>query len=546
MACAAVLRLAGWSQELKTLNGILRYEYQYQDFSSGGTHTTASTQSPMLDLGATGSLVDPEIISFDLHTTLNLSNSSSRLSEYTLSTKSFSWNYYDLGLSVFRDLPITTLIRLTDGITQSFSSSPQANWQGQQFRKQQQNLSFSTHDIPFLPSTSFIVYRAHQWSLGSGAPVDQTSTSYSMNLSSGGKGGSVSVSGTMSDNNDIYSAADSKYYNVVVHGMRSLADMQNLNYDVNYSRYAELTTVSGLASYVDAASKEFHLSTTLSSHQNSGPSYQSLLSNLSQSVLYIQNDHFRYFFSAGGNYGRNEYASGVGSGDNSGGSASFSAQHTDSYKSIGISNGLNFGYGIMDYLQQQATFTGGLSNSFSTNFSSYQLSVGHSISYGQVSDDIHRQSVTNSANANITGYTVYNIQGQCMINYQSDVYSGDLEGYGNHKGVQLQWALSSPMMSVVVPFTLGVSGGNNWFYEGLVSRTYNWTASFTSPQFFVRNLSFLYRLIRTFDPDYDRASINHSISSQYRWRAIAIEIRFENYQLYNNRSNFWISFSRPF
>ncbi|MFI5253437.1 MAG: hypothetical protein ACHQQQ_13515 [Bacteroidota bacterium] len=547
LVCMVVLGRFGFAQQLNTLNGELRYQYQYQSNTSAGSTSTTSTQSPMLKLATTGSVLDPSFISFNIQTALNLSNSTSKALQYTLSSKSFAWDYYDVGLSILQNMPVTTYLRLDDGMTQSYSSTPQYDRGGYMLRKQQQNLRVTSRQIPSLPSVSLTIDRTHQWSLNAPSPVDQLGTSYSMNLTSGGKGGSFSVGGTMSESSERFTGFSTKYYTLMAHGMRSFTDQQSLNYDINYNRYAEITNINGMASYLNVADKQFHYTTTLNCHDNTGPTYQSLLSNLSQSIQYIQNENFRYNLGLSGNYGQSQSLTGdASSADNIGGNASFSIQHSSSIKAIGISNGLSFGYGLMKYLNRQQTFTSAFSNGISSFIGNYQLSANHSLSYGQLSDDARRNWVSNNFNLNISGETFYNFQMQVLADYQSDIYSGDLQGYGNHKGMQMQWSTTSPLLYYYIPFVIGASGGENWFFEGTVGRTFNWSVSFTSTQFFFRNLTLTYRLNRIFDPNYDRQSINHSLASQYQWRAIALEIRFDNYQLENNRNDFWFTLSRPF
>ena len=544
---ALVCRI-GSAQGLRSVNGELRYEYQYQDFSNGVNHTTASTQSPMLNLGTSGSLINPAILSFDLHTNLNLSSTNSQFADNTLSTKSFSWNYYDLGLSLLRNLPVSTSLRLTDGITQTSSSTPQYDREGNHMRKQDQVLRMMTQEIPYLPSTSFSIFRTHQWSLNPAIPLDQLGTSYALSLSSGGKGGSVSVSGSYSESSERYTGLTTRFYNVLLHGMRNLADLQSLNYDINYNRYADATNINAMASYNNATDKQLHYTTTLSSHNNSGPTYQSLLSSISQSVQYIQNDNFRYSLGMTGNLGRNEYTINNGSNaDNIGASGSFSIQHNRGYKSIGISNGLSFGYGYTKYLDHQSTFSTSFSNGLTAPLGPYQLAFAHSISYGQLNDNINRKWVNNSASLNVSGTAFNKYLMQINTSYESEINSGDLEGYGNSRQIQTQWFINSPMYYFTnFQFNVGLSGGESWYYGNREGQLSTWSGNFSCTQSYIRNLTFAYSFVRSYNPIYNEQSTAHSVDIGYRWRAIAMQVRYENYQLDNNRNNFWFMVSRPF
>jgi hypothetical protein len=213
---------------------------------------------------------------------------------------------------------------------------------------------------------------------------------------------------------------------------------------------------------------------------------------------------------------------------------------------ISISNGLSFGYGIAKSTDLQKTFSSGFSNSISTSLGSYQVSVNHSLSYGHLSGDLRRGWVNNTADLNLHGAAWHNIESQFLLGYQSDIYSGDLTGYANHRQVRLQWSINSPMMYYYIPFTIAANGGASWLLGETVGRTFNWSGAFVSPQFFLRNLTFQYQISRAYDPTYQRQSITHTIDSHYQWRAIALELRFVHYQLVNSRSDFWITISRPF
>ncbi len=537
----------GSAQGLTSLSGDFRYQYQYQDFTSAGVHAITSSNNPMLDLSALGSIIDPTFVTFNLHTALTLATSTSSSSQFTLSSKSFAWNFYDLSLSILQNFPVTTSLRFSDGITESYSSTAQQDMGGTMWRKQEQSLQMVSHQVPFLPNTSLSIYRTHQWSLSTDSPVDQLNTNYSINFSSGGRGGSVSVSGTMSESSERYSGLSSRFYTLLFYGVRNFADLQTLNYDINYNWYEDVANIRGTASYVNASDKEFHYSSTLSTLSNTSPTYQSNLVNLSQSIQYIQNDNFRYILGLNGNYGHDASLGSNGYDvDNTGGSANFSVQHTSGFKNITISNGLGFGYGMTQSIERQTSFSSSLSNSIQSIIDSYQVSAGQSISYNRLKDDINRSSVSNDLNLNFSGATLYNFQTQILLEYQSDVYFGDLQGYGNGGGTHLHWSLNTPMIYYIIPFTAGVEGGENWLFGGLVGRTYSWSANFRSIQFFVRNLTFMYSLNRVFDPNYDRESINHSVEMRYQFRAITMELTYQSYQLVNSQSSLWFSISRPF
>jgi hypothetical protein len=536
----------GFAQGVQTLNGDIRYQYQYQDYTSNGSHMTVSTQSPMLNLAATGSLVNPAILSFDLRTFLSLNSSSGAAPLYSFNSKQFSWNYYTLGLSILKDLPLTTTISLSDGITQSSSSSSQFETEVRQLRRQSQSFRVMTHAISFLPSMNFAIDRSHQWSLNAESPIDQQATSYSMNLASGGHGGFVNVSGSLTENAERYSGSYTKSYALTVNGTRTLADQQVLNYDINYNRLGDITNLNGLASYTNSSSKELHYTTTLNSRYNATSTYQSRLSNLSQSIQYIQNENLRYGLSLGGAVGRTEYPIARTDEDNSSLSSGLSVQHTRSFSGFGLSNSLSMGYGLSNYRDRQQTLSAGFANSLRTHVGTFDISTGQTFAYGQVKDNVKQNSVSNGVNLNVEGIAWYDFRSQLIVEYQSDNYSGDLQGFGNQQQIHLQWSLGSPQMYFVIPFTVAASGGETWYLRGVIGRAFTWEGSFISRQFFVRDLSFMYRHSRVYDAGFNRESVTHSIEMQYQLRAIAINVRYQNYQLLNTQNMFWLTVTRPF
>jgi hypothetical protein len=545
--CAISLCGIASAQQLNSFNGSLRYQYEYQDYSSDVSHSSGSTHSPMFNLGTSGSVLSPDLLAFDLSTSLTLSSSNFKSSGNDFSSKTFGWNYYNIGLSILPILPFGTTLRLTDGITQSSLNATRRGTDESRFRRQEQDLRIMTHEIPFLPSISFNIARSHQWSLSAPIPTDQVGTNYGFNLSSGGNDGSVSVNGSISDNTERYSGTNSRFTIMGLHGRRTLADLQNLNYDVNYNRTGDATSIIGSALYSNFSQNQYHYYTTLSANSSSGTFYQSFVSSLSQSLQYIQNDYLRYNVGVNGSIGRNTTTGINGSStDNLGGGTSFSVQHSRNLKSFAISNGLSLGYGAEKSTDLQSNFSTGVSNGISTSVGSYQFAANHSISYGHSTGEVGRNSVDNNANLNIAGSAWYNFQTQLLISYQSNISSGNLAGFGNHRQAQTQWSITSPMEYYVIPFTVAANGGASWYFGEITGQSFNWSVSFNSPQFFARSLSLEYHLTVAYDPTYRKESVSHTVGSHYQWRAIAAELRFVSYRLVDRRSDLWLTLSRPF
>src|ERR1051326_5288835 len=115
----ALLHPFGFAQGLQTINGEVRYQYQYQDYSTDGSHVTVSTHNPMLNLRSSGSVVDPTVLLFDLRTFFSLNNSIANSAQNSFINNQFSWNYYTLGLNFFKTMPVGTTLSLSDGITRT-------------------------------------------------------------------------------------------------------------------------------------------------------------------------------------------------------------------------------------------------------------------------------------------------------------------------------------------------------------------------------------------------------------------------------------------
>ena len=534
---------------IQPLSGEIQYQYQYQDYTSAGFHSSTSAQNPVLNLGTSGSVLNPGIFSFNVSSFLNLTSSSTSAPEYTALNKQLAWDYYNLDLTILRDLPITASMLLNDGFTQTSSSAQQIEQGGTRLRRQTQNLRLMVRRITYLPSMSFSVNRSHQWSLSSESPVDYLNTNYSANLSSGGQGGSLSLSGSMIENLDRHSGYASRYYSLVFRGVRNFADLQSLDFDIDYNRFSDVTNVRETASYMNTSDKQLHYTATLSSYSNSTLSFQSNQANLSQSLQYIQNEHLRYSLGLNGSYGHTESVAGSSfSTDNALGSVSFAIQHSRGYGRLSTSNGINFGYGVSKYIDREATVNAGFSNSLTTYVGSYQLSAGHSLSYGQSRNNQSRSSVSNNANVDISGTPLYNFQTQVNTSYLSEVYVGDLEtGLGNNREIRLQWMIYSPtFLSRYFQFSVELSGSEDWLFRDFVQRTSVWTACLKCSQSYIPNLSFTYRYNRSYVPYYCQQSVTHSLELHYRWRAVAMELRYEHYTLIDTRSNLWFTLSRPF
>jgi hypothetical protein len=547
--CTLLLSCAASAQLLSAINGELRYQYQYQDYVSAGLHTITSTQSPMLRLGGSGALINPSLVSFDLQSLIFLTSSNARVSQYSLSSKSFTWDYYNVAFTILPGSPVTTSLQLNDGITKSSSSSAFSDFGEDKLRRQQINLMMMTHQIPFLPTIRLSIFRTHQWTQNADRPVNEINTNYAMNLTTGGKDGSVSVSGSMSENSDRYSGTTMRYYTLLLNGTRNFSERQNFHYNLNYYRYSDATNISGLATYMNSSNEQFRSTTTLNTHNYSGPAFQSNLTSLSEQIQFIQDEHFRYSLGLNGSYGKEESSTrGAENGTRGGGSANISVQHSRRLSQFAFSNGFSIGYGLMRYLDRQASFNTGFSNTFSMPFSTYEISAAHTVSYGFLQDDQRRRWVSNNANVDFSGTTIYHFQTQILTTFLADNNSGDLPaGLGNSRELRLQWLVNTPQLFYDrLQFNLGFSGGEEWFFVNAAGRISTWSLTFSCAQSYIRNLSVSYHFNRNYDRITRQESIGHAVEMHYQWRAISMDLRFDNLRLIDNRSNLLLIFSRSF
>jgi hypothetical protein len=536
----------GFSQ-ISSVSGQLQYQYRSEDFRSGDLSTTSTNQSPMINLGTKGFVVSPYILTFDLQTNIFGNYSSAGDGVNKVSGKQYTWNYYDLNLGLLQNLPIATSFNARDAVSESSSDLNRDATGVTKFRYQQQGMNVVANRISFLPAIQFSYLRSHEWSLTSANPVDQLRNGYSMNLSSMGKNGSVTVSGAINDNLERYTNTHLRYYTLHIQGNQFNENNDNLDVSLDYDKFDNLVNISGDVSYRTTLDKKFASFSSLHGRNNSGPAFQSSATGVSQSFGYVQNEHYRYNVGFGGQYGTDVYtiADAPAPINNYVISTSAAMAHTRALGRFSITNDLTGGMSLQNYQYAKTMVSVGFSNGVQTSLGNYRIALNEGSAYSHLKDGIDRTTIDHSASLSVTGDLFRGIQGQVTTNYHNSHLIDTSIGSPSRQDANLYWRLNG-MFYTFIPLTVSLGGTTNWYFSEFSGKTYGWTLTVGSPRFFMQNLIMNYSLTRTYDHYYGREAMTNNLGFGYRWRSVTMDLRINDYRLVNQRRELWFSISRPF
>lgn|GEM_PF-2667316 len=528
-----------------SFRGELRYDNQYQDVLNESRFSSSTRQNPIAFFNISGNFISPRFLSFVSRTTLNGSFNSSHTDERSFFSKQYSWDYYNVDVSLFQYSPIKVVLNARDGAFGAQSNYSLAE-RFSVFRRQEQRISLSTFQVPYIPTTSFTVQKSRAWS-ESDEPYDQRSNIYTLGAAAANGKTAINMSGSMTNLFESVSGVREEYYNVSFSGTQELSDVHRMEVSSEYYRYVGFSSLSSSAHFSGTIAPRIMMSTSLHGHTSSGKTFSSTILGGAQTWQFVHNENFRYVanyayksgtevFSMNGT--KKPYSSsdwGIGG----------SIQHGRTIGFASISNSLSGNYSQQNAINNRSTLGGSFSNGMQATIGRFQTSANYAVNGDIVNEPSKRLHIGNQARITLTGSMYGKVHSSTSANYRSDRYFGNVDISNNRKNIQAQQTFRTSFY-YYYPLTLSFGGTVNWFFVRNVGATYGWNVNATSSYFFVRNLTANYRYNRTFDPYYARHIVEQAAEFSYRWRALSFQFRLRTFNLTERRREVWFSVRRPF
>jgi hypothetical protein len=547
IALLLVLSIYNSVSQLTSINGELRYQHQYQDAYSGGAFYKLIRKNPQFIFGTAGYILSPMIFSFDVRTNINLNYNSSSFAGINSSYKQTIIGFYDLNVNALQRLPVRLSFSARDQQIKSSSQFNKFNVGFDDYRQQQQRVELSTMTLKFLPTTSIAYLRSRNWSDITLNRFNQIMQELTLNMSQSTQDASVSLSGSLSENYESVTNNKLRYLRFQMNGNKEFSANHHADISSEYYKFENTSMINANGIYNGTLFEKFRFNTTLLARNANSQSTSSTTFGLGQTIQFLQNENFNYSvsFSNQTNYDvylqeSNSYKQRT---DNISGMGMI--QHTRNINDINFSNGISFGYAQQDSRLGQKSYIGGLTNSFQTTSGGYQINANQTLNMTRIKGYLGRDEINNLLNMTITKTLPYEINSQTGVEFRNERRSNTNELFYKYQTIQLREHLNMSLY-IYSPFTISVEGTMNWISNGVKGHMYGLMVNINSGRFFLQDLSMNYRLSRTYDIYYKRPYFEHTIELTYGWRALAFQLRLQEFRFIDTRHDIWFSVTRPF
>lgn len=532
--------------QLGRIDGQLRYDHRYQDIEYNGNLTSILTQNPVLDLRMRGYVLSPRLLSYMVFSSLNANYVSTSNAFFSYSGSQYSWNRYNLILSVLPYSPIKATVAARENAYDVKSTSDITTVRSAD-RQQEQRAEISVHQVPWLPTLSLSYVRNRSYS-AIGYPYDVVNQTVTFTASGAtDTTGSYGLTTSMIDLRDKLSGWYDRFLTMRFSAVRALSEKHGVSISAEYEKYVGYSVLGGSIMYSAVVTSRLRATTVLSGSSVISSYSQSRSVALMQSASYIVNQNFQFGLGLSGFLGNNQrarsrdarselYKSWTTSGN---------IQHRRSLAHITMLNTLTLGYSEQRYAARFQSFNTALSNSLSRPFGRFSLNGNYSLSYLHVRNSDVYDVVDNTASLILNGILPHQIRTQTDFRYRDTRYPGDATPFRNQRALFFTQRFDGSFV-YQIPFTLGLAGSTNWYLSGLTGRTYQWSFNFTSTSFFARGLAVSYKYSRNYDPYYQREVPEHNASLAYRWRALSFTARFRQTTFPLRVREVQFSVTRPF
>ncbi|MDI6767463.1 MAG: hypothetical protein QME52_11630 [Bacteroidota bacterium] len=428
--------------------------------------------------------------------------------------------------------------------TASYSENPS------NFRNQQQRINLSTDKVEFLPNISLAIGRSRNWSLASFSNIDQTQYDYSLVLSRGTSSSNISLSAYLNESFEKSTDYYNKYYRIQLNGMKEISKTGKINLNSEHYRHSSFAFTNANATYSDKANEQLRYQTLISGRISETEITSNVSYNLAQSINYTIDKNYNLGYSINGGGGSDYFLTDKQSGAFNkintfglGNGATF--QHNRQIGKVGFGNGISFGYARQFNPNKQYSVNYGLGNSFTTNIYNVDVNGNFDIGGSRTYLFLERAEFSKTATLSLSTRLIDAVSSETVIDYRDEKIS-ESDLYDRFfRQMRINQRLHGSAY-YYIPMNLNFSGSVFFNMSPRLSKHYNANFSFSSPYFFIVNLSFGYSISWSYDPFYARTIIDHTAEFRYSWRALQFHLKLREYKYVNNRRDILFTLIRPF
>lgn len=533
--------------QISSLNGELRYQYQFQDTRSEFTYARFLRQSPELALGTSGFIVTPALLSFNLRTSLLLDNTKAFVGPESYTTRHRLFNFYNLSLSGLDYTGVRVALFARENEIRASTDIPGLTETISKQRQRQHRITLSTDRFDFLPSTTVSYARTRNWSVVPSILQDQQQEEYAISLSRASASASLNLSGSLTEIQEMVSGFRTRNLRVQLNGTTRVAEQDRMDANAELYQYNDVTSTTGTLQYTAHGDDELKLNTSVTGRNMVARELSSRSVNLLQGVQYLIDRNFQVSVTGTGNTGSdvNKVDSILTVVPVRGWSGSAGLQHSRSLPWFTFSNGFNTGYGQQRAYYDQATVSFGINNTIQAELEAFQLSASQSLSSIRVTGTFARRELNQNYSFSLSGPLPYNVVSDTRAEYSDDRRTDEFVTDHQLKTLRLQQQFRTSLY-YHIPLSLGIGGSLTQTWSFRRSRFHGLFLQVNSSRFFVAQLSFSYSLTRSYDPTYLQAHLTHHVALQYQLRSLALQLNWQRLRFIDTRNEIRLVVSRPF
>lgn len=533
--------------QISSINGEIRYNHQFISLKSGKNYHSLNRRNPDFNIMSTGYLLSPSLLSFSVNSSVNANYSTikSLLSQY--SSKNYYFNFYNIHVDALPNYIFQINFGARESETEATTNFSLFTKDIIIQKQRNQNLTFTTDRIVFLPRTQISFLRTRQWSEYFLQPFDQVSEVLNVNLSKSTNNSSFNLSGSFNRSFEKYTRIEFVQQRIGIAGEKKITSTHVLHFNSELNRYPNVDWLNANLIYNGQVSEKSFTTATLFANNFL------TINTSSSSIGYNQNLQYRlsenYALSLGGNVGKLKniikFDGIIDRKETIHYGISSSLAYARTLKLLNFSNSISTSFGRRKGDEPSDNLSLGLNNFIGTKIQSLDFSINQSSNFDRITGIFGREELYNSLALNASG-TLWRIITSNSISEIRDerVYKNN---YYNRNARYFKFQqLFSTYITYIISIQLSIGGNLQYNFTPYRHSIYSINANISSHEFFIRNLSLNYRIEFTKNAFYRSNIFNQFLELFYTWRALTFQLRYQEYRFNDTRRDVWLTITRSF
>jgi hypothetical protein len=539
------------SAQVRSWFGELRYQHEYQDTRSAvNGYAKYTRMNPQFVLGVDGHVLSPNIIDFQLLSTMQANYTQYESPLGRVDGKQYLFTFYNLAATLMPGYFVSGTLQSYDQKVETNTSDVMLLRNGiTSYRQRRQTAMLTVNQVPELPSMR-VLHRSTTNKSDQGlAPYQKTQEEYEFNLSQSTKKTTFSVNAYLNDDNESLTATRTQFTRVFANAAKTLSEGHRLDLTSEYYHNGTYHSFSGGGAYNGTLLDNLQVNASVSGRNQQSPTTFGLLTGFSQTMIFTVDEHVQFVESANGESSRDVTVEDeqhlTSRWHNM--MAGITVNHSRQAGVVSFSNMLTGAVTSGRTVGPSKSSSGATANTMDLIFGAVNLALSQSSSIGLIRGFDEHDEIVHTGSATLACNLPLSLRVQGMADVQDERRIRTRVFPFHRRSSRMQGQLMTAQ-HLLMPLNLFVSAGtiDYAFDNGSRTHSFTWTVQAGTPSFVFDGFSMNYSISRAYDFMTRQAVINQSLLANYQWRAIALQFRLTEFRYIDRKREMWIEIIRAF